>query len=635
MSENFKPYISANENLPEFSVPALVLGAILAVLFGAANAYLGLRMGQTVAASIPAAVISMCVLRVILRRSSILENNIVQTIASAGEALAAGTIFTIPAWFYWAHEGKIPMPNVASITVIAMCGGFLGVLFMIPLRYALIVKEHETLPYPEGTACAQVLLAGEKGASNGRPLFIGIGLAALFKFITGMLKVVPEELWLKFKSLHTACAVDLSAAFISVGYICGLQVGCYMVAGALIGWFVLIPAITFFGADAIIFPSKVTIAALYAEGGATAIWSSYIRYIGAGGVAVAGLFSLTKNVPMLISTFKQAITGIKTTDGGNAAYDRTNDDLSAKIIIVATVIIAAALCLTPFVPMTILPVVLAIIFGFFFCCVSSRIVGLIGASNNPGSSMTIASLIISIPILKLAGHTGVSAMVTAIALGTIVCSVSAIAADTSQDLKTGFILGATPRKMQLGALYGVFVMSFFIGGILILLDKAWGYGSAQLPAPQATMMKMIVEGMMADQLPWGLICIGGFITVAVALLGIPTLPVAMGMYLPIPLSMTILCGGIIKHITEKIKARKNKDSQEDSASQTGVLFCSGLIAGEGIVGVLMALFAVIGLDEKLDISQNVYLSNPGGIAVFIVMIALVYYAAIKPAKKND
>lgn len=633
MSEQFKPYIPATENQSELTVPAIILGAILAIVFGAANAYLGLRMGTTIAASIPAAVISMCVLRVMLKHTSILENNVVQTIASAGEAVATGIIFTLPAWFYWVREGKTTMPGLATITVLAMCGGFFGILFMVPFRYALIVKEHETLPYPEGTACAQVLLAGEKGSSNGKPLFLGIALAALFKFITGMLKVIPEEIWLKIKSLHTACAVDLSAAFIAVGYICGINIGCYMVAGALLGWFVLIPAITLFGADTIIFPAKVTVSALYADGGAFAIWSNYIRYIGAGGVAVAGIFSLAKNLPMLVSTFTQSISGIKGSGRTNTVYDRTNEDIPAKVIIFATLIIATALCLLPFVPMSILPVLLAIIFAFFFACVSSKIVGLIGASNNPGSSMTIASLIISIPILKLAGHSGVPAMVTAISLGAIVCTATAVAADTSQDLKTGYILGATPKKMQLGELCGIFIFSFFMGSILILMDKAWGFGSAELPAPQATMMKMIIEGMMSGQLPWGLICIGGFVTCAVELLGIPSLSVAMGMYLPFPLSATILCGGIIKYVTDKLNTRRNDGKENpDSASNTGILFCSGLIAGEGLLGILMALFAVTGISAMFDLSNVVNFGELGGLVLFVIMLSVIFFAATKQEK---
>ncbi|MBQ0027177.1 MAG: oligopeptide transporter, OPT family [Lachnospiraceae bacterium] len=625
MNNEFKPYVPADKVTPEFTVTSIVMGLILAVVFGAANAYLGLRVGMTVSASIPAAVISMGVIRKLLKKDSILESNMVQTIGSAGESLAAGAIFTMPALFLWAKEGVMETPSLITVTLIALCGGLLGVLFMVPLRNALIVQEHGKLPYPEGTACAEVLLAGEEGGSSASTVFIGMGLAALFKLIVDGLKIVPGVITAKISSLKTEFSAEVYPALIGVGYICGPKISGYMFAGGLIGWFVLIPAIVLFGDSAIIYPGTATIGELYAESGASVIWSFYIRYIGAGAVAAAGIISLIKTLPLIIKTFVEAIKGMK--NAGSAGTARTSQDINMKYILIGVAAIAVLIWALPVIPVSIVGAIIIVIFGFFFATVSSRMVGLVGSSNNPVSGMAIATLLIATYCLKFIGDTGAHGMQGAIAIGSIICIVAAMAGDTSQDLKTGYILGATPKKQQIGEIFGSIIAAISIGGVLILLDKAWGFGSAELAAPQATLMKMIVEGVMDGNLPWALIFIGAFIAIAVELLGIPSLAVAIGLYLPLELSSTIMAGGLIKLVVDKKTGKKETDAG------SGVLFCSGMIAGEGLVGIILAILAVIGIDSKLDLSDFLSTGLIGGLVLFIIMVACVAKVALPKKEK--
>ena len=459
-NESFKPYISADKVLPEFTVTSILMGIILAVVFGAANAYLGLKVGMTVSASIPAAVISLGVIRVIMKKNSILESNMVQTIGSAGESLAAGAIFTMPALFLWAEEGKINMPGYLEITLIALFGGILGVLFMIPLRKALIVEEHGTLPYPEGMACAEVLLAGEEGGSNASTVFAGMGLGAAFKFIVDGLKIVPSDITTpNIKGYAGQIGVEIYPALIGVGYICGPSISSYMFAGGIIAWLVLIPAVVFFGGS-IDFATLgntglagQTIAEVYAANGASAIWSNVIKYVGAGAIATGGVISLLKSLPLIVKTFAGAMKSLKNTSGGTNV--RTDRDLKMPVVLGITLIVIILIWLVPSVPVSLLGAFLIAIFGFFFATVSSRMVGLIGSSNNPVSGMAIATLLISTFVLKATGNTGMAGMTGAIAIGSIICVIAAIAGDTSQDLKTGFIVGATPAKQQVGELIGV------------------------------------------------------------------------------------------------------------------------------------------------------------------------------------
>ena len=613
--KDFKPYVPAEKITAELTVTSVIMGVILAVVFGAANAYLGLRVGMTVSASIPAAVIAMGIIRIVMRRNSILESNIVQTIGSAGESLAAGAIFTLPALFLWADEGKMENPSLIEITLIALIGGLLGVFFMIPLRNALIVKEHGTLPYPEGTACAEVMLAGEKGGSSASTVFAGLGFAAVFKFIIDGLKVVSGEVSLKVKGFAGEIGTQIYPAVMSVGYICGARISSFMFAGGVLSWLVLIPLIVLFGGDQILYPAEVSVNDLYANGGTSAIWSSYIRYIGAGALAAGGIISLIKSMPLIIKTFGGAMKSMK--GAGGETNIRTSKEINLKIVIAAVLILTILIWLIPAIPVSLLGAFIIVIFGFFFATVSSRMVGLVGSSNNPVSGMAIATLLIATVILKVTGATGIEGMASAIAIGSIICIVSAIAGDTSQDLKTGYILGATPRKQQIGEIIGVIAAALAIGGTLYLLNSAWRFGSNELGAPQATLMKLIVEGVMGGDLPWTLVFIGAFIAVVVELIGIPVLPFAIGIYLPVHLNACIMVGGLVRLVLEK-----SKKKEKDAIVNDGILFSSGMIAGEGLVGIVLALLAVFGLDKVINLSGSIppVVANFAGLALFAIII---------------
>ena len=512
MSEekNFKPFVSADRVMPEFTVTSILLGILLAVLFGAANAYLGLRVGMTVSASIPAAVISMGIIRMILKKDSILENNMVQTIGSAGESVAAGAIFTLPVIFMWMKEWGEGAPSVVEIALIALTGGVLGVAFMVPLRKALIVKEHGVLPFPEGTACAEVLLAGEEGGSKATTVFAGLGLAAGYKLITDGFKVFPSEVHYEITPYKgSGFGVDVLPALLGVGYICGPKISSYMFAGGILSWLIIMPLISLFGGDMVMFPATVPISELDSFG----IWGNYLRYIGAGAVAAGGIISLVKSLPLIVKTFGQAMKSF--TDKMASSGERTDQDMPMPILISIVVVMVLAIWLVPVIPVNLLGAVIITVFGFFFATVSSRLVGLIGSSNNPVSGMAIATLLLSTIVLKATGMIGEPGMLGAIAIGSIICVMAAIAGDTSQDLKTGYLLGATPKKQQYGELIGVVASAITIGGVLYLLNAAWGYGTPELPAPQAMLMKMVVEGVMNGNLPWTLVIAGVGIAVVV------------------------------------------------------------------------------------------------------------------------
>lgn len=633
--KEFKPYIPAERVTPELTVTSIIMGIILAVIFGAANAYLGLRVGMTISASIPAAVLAMGVIRVIMRKNSILESNIVQTIGSAGESLAAGAIFTLPALFLWAADGKMETPSILEITLIALLGGLLGVLFMVPLRNALIVKEHGILPYPEGTACAEVLLAGEEGGANASTVFAGMGFAAIFKFVIDGLKVVPSEVSLRVKGFAGEIGTQIYPAVMSVGYICGPRISSYMFAGGLVSWMVLIPAVVLFGADLTLYPGTAPIGEMFAEGGASAIWGSYIRYIGAGALAAGGIISLVKSLPLIIRTFSDAMKSLKGNTNTNTT--RTGQDLNMAVILGGVLLITIAIWLAPPIPVTFLGAIIVVIFGFFFATVSSRMVGLVGSSNNPVSGMAIATLLIATILLKATGDSGIHGMQGAIAIGSIICIVAAIAGDTSQDLKTGYLLGSTPKKQQIGEFIGVFAAALAIGGVLYLLNAAWGFGSEELGAPQAMLMKMIVEGVMENNLPWTLVFIGVFLAIAVEILGIPVLPFAIGVYLPVQLNACIMVGGIVRLVFDKMNMKDKK--KKDAIVNDGVLYCSGMIAGEGLVGILLAVFAVFNIDKFIDLSSRFNLptavSNIGSLVVFaLVILSLLKFSLWRKRKEN-
>ncbi len=557
----------------ELTFTAIVLGVLLAVVFGAANAYLGLRVGLTVSASVPAAVISMGVLRFVLRRDSILENNMVQTIGSAGESLAAGAIFTLPALYLWAQErpAEFNAPEVLSITLIALAGGVLGVLLMVPLRRPLIVEEEKTLLYPEGRACADVLRAGEAGAKHAKTVFIGLGVAAALKFVTGWLKWIPESFLWPVKCVRGALGVDVSPALLGVGYIVGPRVASLLLGGALLGWMVLLPVIASHVPEA---------RAMWDAGNADGVWRGYVRYVGAGAIATGGLFSLIRSMPLFVRTFRASA-------GEKAKSDSEKGrDLPIKSVLAGIACVVVFIWAVPAVPVGFLGALLIALFGFFFAAVSARMVGLVGSSNNPISGMTIATLVVSALVIRATGSAGAVGMTAAIAIGSVVCIVAAIAGDTAQDLKTGRLLGATPWKQQVGEFVGVVASALVIGGVLVLLHKAWGFGSKAISAPQATLMKVIVEGIMGDGLPWDLLAAGAGLAVALALLRVPVMPVAIGIYLPIGLNVSIFAGGMVRAYVDRLRGKEAK------GEDPGTLFSAGLIAGEGLCGILLALLTL-------------------------------------------
>ena len=627
--EEFKPFISADRVLPEFTGTAIILGVVLSIVFGAANAYLGLKVGMTISASIPAAVISMGIIRGILKKESILENNMVQTIGSAGESLAAGAIFTLPALFIWSTEWGMGAPSMMLIIAIGLVGGILGVLFMIPLRKALIVNEHGTLPYPEGTACAEVLLAGEEGGEKAKTTFIGLGIGALYKFVQGGFGLFPGSVETNIPGYKGAViGADVMPALLGVGFIIGKKIAGYMLAGAVLGWLCLIPLISNIGGfgNIIMYPATDPISTLSAGG----IWDSYIRYIGAGAVAFGGVFSLIKSIPLIFTTFKESMKDLKAGSGEEGTL-RTDRDIPMKIVVIGVLVVILLMAMSPIIPVGILGAAIIAVFGFFFATVSSRIVGLVGSSSNPVSGMTIATLIITAILFKATGNDGQTGMIATLTVGAIICIIAAMAGDTSQDLKTGYLVGATPYKQQYGELIGAVAAALTIGFVLILLNKAWGFGTPELAAPQATLMRLVIEGVMGGNLPWVLVFTGIAIGIAIEFLGLPVLPIAIGLYLPIHLSTPIMIGGIIRGLLDNKLEKTNSDKVfiKDKI-ESGILYASGLIAGEGLIGILLAILAVF----EINLNRGVDLGQTGAILVFgMLVLSLMKYSVWKKGEK--
>jgi len=589
--KTFTPYVKPEENVREFTVRAIVLGSILAIVFGLANAYLGLKVGMTVSASIPAAVISMAILRGIFRGGTVLENNIVQTIGSSGESLAAGIAFTIPAFFMWGF-----FPSSWTIIIISILGGFLGILFMIPLRRYLIVQEHKTLPYPEGTACAEILKAGDTGGSKARLVFLGVGLAALYKILMSGFKFWKETAsWLVKPLKGAEVGVDVAPVLLGVGFIIGPRIASFMLAGACLGYLVISPLIAFIGSHLTVpIPPAPDLISMMTPGD---IRSYYIRYIGAGGVAVGGLISLIRVCPVVYRCFKlgfeQLTKGFRLFPDKNLV--RTDKDIPMPIVIIGSILIAVVLFLVPQAKINLIGALLVIVFSFFFVTVASRIVGIVGSSSSPVSGMTIATLLVTCLVYVLFGWKGMPGMIGAMSVGSVVCIAICMAGDASQDLKTGFLCGATPYYQQLAEFIGVLIPCFFMGAVLMLLHKTMVIGSAKLPAPQATLMSFVVKGVLTGTLPWTLVVLGGLIGLAVELLGISALPFAIGLYLPFSLSAPIMIGALINMIVSRnVKSDILKERQE-----RGIIFSSGLVAGDALVSVLIAFLVSIPVIGKV------------------------------------
>ncbi len=561
----------------EFTPLAVILGILIGVLFGAAAAFIGLKVGMTISASIPAAVISMGVLRGVLRRGTLLENNMVQTIASSGESLAAGMIFTIPALYIFGFDVAL-----TEMMLWGAIGGLLGVLFMVPLRRVLIVKEHGVLPYPEGVACAEVLRSGDSGGGGAAAVFRGLGVAALYQLFRG-LGFWQDKVRLDIPQARTAFGLDASPALLGVGFILGPRIAGYMLGGAVLGWFVIIPAIAFFGADSPvpIFPSDT----LIREMGPDDMWEFYLRYVGAGAVVLGGLLSLLKSTPTIVSSMWHMVGGMF--GRSRLSGERTDRDLPVPLLAVLILGLGYAMVHFDAIRLGTWGAIAVLVFGFFFVTVSSRLVGLVGSSSNPASGMTIATLLGTAVLFVYGLHLNDdAAKFTVVSVGALVCVAICIAGDCSQDLKTGYLVQATPWKQQLGEMIGVLSATAAIAWVIFAVKDTYGYvKTPETPMPviaaQANIMKLLVEGIMDGTLPWILIVVGMAVTVVVELLGIPALPVAVGLYLPLELSAPIMVGGIVCWIISRLR---HKDPQGDNP---GILAASGMVAGEGLVGVAM------------------------------------------------
>ncbi|PIQ09467.1 MAG: oligopeptide transporter, OPT family [Ignavibacteriales bacterium CG18_big_fil_WC_8_21_14_2_50_31_20] len=581
---NFKPYISANDFIPEFTPKAIILGAIFGIIFGAATVYLGLKVGLTVSASIPIAVLSISVIKK-FGKGTILENNMVQTIGSAGESVAAGVVFTIPALLFL--PGGAEYFQYFQIFVLALVGGILGVLFMIPLRRSIIVKEHGKLPFPEGTACADVLIAGEKGGKLAQKVFYGLGIAFAYKILMslfGLWKDVPRYIFSRNSALPNGTVTgEITPELLGVGYIIGPKIAGIMVAGGVLSWLVLIPLITLLGDQMTTVFAPAT--KLISEMSAAEIWSNYIRYIGAGAVTFGGVVTLVRSFPTIINAFKDSFKDLRD-NKANAHIEklRTEKDIPLVYVLVGSVLLVILMVAIPSIPTNLLSSIMIVVFGFFFVTVSSRIVGLIGSSSNPISGMTIATLMATALIFVAVGWTGDVYQPIVLVVGSIVCIASANAGATSQDLKTGYIVGATPIKQQLGLLIGVFASVLVIGFTIILLNDILVIGSDQLPAPQATLMATVIKGLLSQNLPWGLVLVGMGIAAVMELSGVRSLPFAVGAYLPLSVSSPIFLGGLVKMLVDKIK----KSDESESDIGPGALLSSGLIAGGALTGIVIA-----------------------------------------------
>ncbi len=587
LPSGFKPYVPASQSPAEFTAKAIVLGALFGLVFGASTVYLGLRAGLTVSASIPIAVLAISVLKK-LGGSSILENNIVQTIGSAGESVAAGVVFTVPALIFLTPRGPAYF-NYFQITILALAGGILGVLMMVPLRRALIVKEHGVLPYPEGAACADVLIAGERGGALAATVFMGLAVGAVWKSLSWIVQLFRTAIGYSMSRTsffpNATLNVDISPEYLGVGYVIGPRIAGVMFAGGVLSWMVLLPLLSILGNYMPgPFPPVPASGLRIADMSAPQLWSAYIRYTGAGAVLAAGIITLARTIPTIVSSFRDSVKDFGAAPG--PATIRTERDLPLAIVVGGSVLLALFLAVAPAMPTqgNFLVSLLVIVFGFFFVTVSSRITGLIGSSSNPVSGMTIATLILTCSIFVALGMTGDFYSPIAISVGAIVCIASANAGATSQDLKTGYIVGATPIYQQTGLIIGVLTSSLIIGMTTLYLHRVMGIGSESLPAPQATLMATIIKGLLSQNLPWGLVLVGVFISVTLELCGIHSLSFAVGSYLPIATTAPIFAGGLVRAYVEKRTGKA-----EESEVGSGTLFSSGLIAGGSLAGILYAV----------------------------------------------
>lgn len=631
----FQPYVPDETSFKDLTIKAVVIGAIFGVIFGSANAYLGLHVGLTISTAIPLAVIAVAIFKVltpILGKSSILDSNIAQTTGSASSSLASGLIFTIPALFLWGFN-----PGIFKMGTLALLGGVLGVLFMIPLRRALIVKEHGILPYPEGTAAAQVLISAEEGGTKAKNIFIGLGIGAVYTTLVRFLHLWPEKIYMKLPILKKAkLGGEPMPALLGVGYILGPRIAAIMVAGGLLSWIGIIPLMAYFGENlnAPLFPEKtLPIAQMSAE----QIWDKYIRVVGAGAVAVAGIITVIRSFPTMYNALKMGIRDVSLRkENARDLRKRTQTDLPITVLGIGVLIVTIILVVSPQtlgMNTSILTRAIAAIciafFAFCFVTVSSRIVGMVGVTSNPTSGMTIVTLLGTSLLFFALGWTDAIGQATALTIGTVVAVGASIAGDISQDLKAGYIIGATPKRQQTSELIGVITSAFAIAAVVWLLGEAFTFGSEALAAPQAVLMKTVIEGVLGGDLPWGLVLIGGAFALVAELLRVPSLPFAVGIYLPLSTMTPIYVGGILRYFVEK---RAGKDQElKRKKSEKGVLLGSGFIAGEGIAMVGVAAYAFI----KKAKPEGLGLTWPGNIgdfvslAAFSLMVAFIIFKTRK------
>lgn len=637
--KDYVPYVPTTEAMPEITGYSIILGVLFALIFAAANTYLGLKVGLTISAGIPGAILATGILKGLFRRNNILEANVVASLAAMGESIAGGIIFVLPALILLGFG-----LSITTIIIVTLIGGIMGVFFITPVRRYLIVEEHGILIYPESMAAAEVLVTGSEGGSGFKTVLLGMGVGGLYKIASGGFKFWGENASYTITSYQgTLIGIDTVASLMGVGFIVGTKTSALMFGGSVIAWLALIPMIKFFGAGLpeAVFPSAIPIA----EMSASQVWSSYIRYIGAGAVATGGFISLAKSLPTIISSFKQAIAGMGKGNAGET--NRMNSEAPLTWVIGAAVGGFLLTWLVPVVGGGIVGSILAVIFSFFFAVVSARMVGMVGASNNPVSGMTIATLLIVTTVMKLMGNTGDEGIKTALMIGGVVCVAIAVAGGTAQSLKTTFIIGGTPRKVQVSMFVALAVASIAAAGTVILMDSAYGIGKEVVPAPQATLMKMIAEGIMTGQLPWILVFIGVALAGFCFLANIPILAVALGIYLPIGLNAAIFLGGIVRDLVErkmsivpkikddtggpKVSIEPVENIKKDKAVERGILLASGLVAGDALIGIVIGIFAVIGKDIAfgLQIAPALAASNLFAFFMFLALAIWIYMYSIK------
>ena len=594
VKNNFEPYVKPTQKMAEITLQAVVLGILLSIVFGVANAYLGLKVGMTVCASIPAAVISMAILRGLFKRGTVLENNIVQTIGSTGESLAAGIIFTIPAFFIWNQTIPGFFHKISNLDIIflSLLGGALGILFMIPLRRYLVEREHGKLRFPEGTACSEIIKAGDEGGGKAKTVFVGLGLSALYKVLMGGFRLWPEIPNTDLKFYKGAnIGIDATPALLGVGYIIGPRISALMLGGAVLGYLGIAPLIAYIGTyipNILIPPADIPIP----EMSPGDIRNFYIKYLGVGAVALGGFVSLIKSLPVIVHSFAvgaKQILGKKTKEEMEKSRIRTERELPMGTVIVGALLVILLIWLYPGTELHLLGAALVVIFGFFFVVVAARIVGIVGSSSSPVSGMTIGTLLVTSVILLSFGVSGFRGMVTVMSIGTVVCIAVCLSGDIAQDLKTGYLLGATPRNQQIMEFVGLLFPALAMGFTVFLLSDAFGFVKdathpSPLLAPQANVMAVIVQGVMTGNLPWVPIIVGCMLAAAIELVGISSLPFAIGLYLPLDLSTPIMAGGLIALIVRKI----SKEEVAKKREELGVLFGSGLVAGDALLGVAIA-----------------------------------------------